>query len=346
MRSVSRHAPDHGLRSRLLIAASVVVALALVPAVARGQNAVAPSTTVSPLAGAATPAPLSDDERAFLLEQIRKLEQKVAELEAERRVAPASDAPTATQATSAVAPQQAGPAGSGAAPAPEAGKGDLAQQATDPTAALLSHTIKTTYSPSHWGIDDDANVVTFQSVIPFKAWGKVNLLRVNVPYTSTGPTSAGVGDVTVVDLMIFKKKAGTIGVGPLVNFRRNRNSDADTFEAGPAFVFIGTKGRLQFGIFNQNFFSTTTATSSLQPILAYQLGQGWSVSIGDQQILVDWKQPAFVSIPASVQFGKVTTLGGQPVRFFVNPQYNAKNTPGTTKWSVTFGFTILVPQGG
>jgi hypothetical protein len=168
-------------------------------------------------------------------------------------------------------------------------------------------------------------------------------LRANIPYTTTGPSRAGVNDVTIFDLLIFKETFGTIGVGPLVNFRRNRNNDIDTFEAGPAFVYIGTKGKLQYGFLNQNFFSTTTANSSFQPILAYQLGQGWAVSAGDLQILADWKRGALVSAPASIQFGKVTTLAGQPVRYFVNPQYNIKNTPGTTKWSITFGFMILSP---
>lgn len=75
MRKVSRLASDQRPRARLLMAATVVAELVLVPAVARGKIEAAPSTAVSPLGDAATPAPVSDDERARLLEQIRKLEQ-------------------------------------------------------------------------------------------------------------------------------------------------------------------------------------------------------------------------------------------------------------------------------
>lgn len=76
MTTVCRLASDHAPHARLLMTASVVAVLVFVPAVARGQNTGAPSTTALPLPGVAAPAPVSDDERARLLDQIRKLGQR------------------------------------------------------------------------------------------------------------------------------------------------------------------------------------------------------------------------------------------------------------------------------
>lgn len=326
-------------------------ATAFAAATGDGERAAVPPAAVSA-------TPLADEERARLLGRIHELEQRVAELEAQREVPGPAVAASAVAAglvrpeiaeprpgTAIVSPQAGPPAGAAVAQEPAGPGGNLAQQALDPTAPLLQHTMKTTFSPSHWGIDQEANVVTYQAVIPFKVWGHGNVLRANIPYTSNGPIRAGINDVTVFDLVIFKKPVGTFGIGPVVNFRRNNITGDDTVEAGPAFVYIGTKGKWQYGMLMQNFFSTSSAKASFQPILAYQLGQGWAVSLGDDQYVADWKHGDMLTAPVSVQFGKVTKIGSQPVRFFVNPQYNVNNTFGTAKWSVTFGFTILCPAG-
>jgi hypothetical protein len=83
--------------------------------------------------------------------------------------------------------------------------------------------------------------------------------------------------------------------------------------------------------------------SQIQPVIAYQLGHGWSLSAGDLQFAYDWEAARWISLPVGLQIGKVTKPGSQPVRFAINPQYNLKNDSGLPAWSVTFTFTALFP---
>jgi hypothetical protein len=50
-------------------------------------------------------------------------------------------------------------------------------------------------------------------------------------------------------------------------------------------------------------------------------------------------------MPIGIQVGKVVQVGKQPVRFFANPEYNARNIDGAPHWTLRFGLTILAPEG-
>ena len=52
--------------------------------------------------------------------------------------------------------------------------------------------------------------------------------------------------------------------------------------------------------------------------------------------------PTTVDAVSTVPAGDMK-LGGQPVRFAINPQYNLQNDRGLTEWSVAFTFTALFP---
>ena len=43
---------------------------------------------------------------------------------------------------------------------------------------LTSLSFQDSFTPSHWGIDDKANEMTFQAVVPFKVWNVQNIGRV------------------------------------------------------------------------------------------------------------------------------------------------------------------------
>ena len=69
---------------------------------------------------------------------------------------------------------------------------DIASQVVDPTALLSTLTFQNSFAPSHWGIDDKANQMLFQAVVPFKVWEVQNIGRVRVPYTTSSPLERGV----------------------------------------------------------------------------------------------------------------------------------------------------------
>lgn len=224
---------------------------------------------------------------------------------------------------------------------------DLSAKATDPTASLMAFNFLGTYTGGFYGdahgLQDDAWSLTFRPVIPFDFLDHPNLLRLTMPYQLSGRGQEGFGPVSVFDLFMFNQSWGRWGLGPLLNFDTTGDLP-DEFAIGPAVGAVANLSkRLKIGLFSQNLFASGTALSQLQPVIAYQLGHGWSISAGDLQFAYDWKASQWISAPLGFQIGKVTKLGSQPVRFAVNPQYNLIDRDGLNEWSVAFTFTALFP---
>lgn len=225
---------------------------------------------------------------------------------------------------------------------------ELSRQATDPTASLMSLGLSTTYTGGYHGNQpdqpDDAWQLKFQPVIPFKAFDLPNILRISMPYQTGGRGEEGLGDVSIFNLTIFNETWGRWGVGPVMTFATDDDAK-DDFVIGPAVGFVyQVSKRLNVGLFNQNVFGHDTAISQLQPILAYQLGDGWSLSLGDLQFIYDWERERWLNVPVGFQIGKVIRIGGQAVRFAVNPQYNLIDDDGLEQWKVGFSMTFLFPS--
>lgn len=155
----------------------------------------------------------------------------------------------------------------------------------------------------------------FQAVIPFRAWNTSNILRATVNYTNTGPAADGLSDVTIFNLLVFEKPWGRWGAGPVAQLLPDRGGNSDTFAIGPAVGFVVSSGRWTYGLFNQNLFGDDIAISSLQPVLAYQMGNGWALAAGDAQWTRDWDRGKFVNLPVGVQLSKVSRIGGQAVKW-------------------------------
>jgi hypothetical protein len=184
----------------------------------------------------------------------------------------------------------------------------------------------------------------FQPVVPFRAFKTSNILRVIVPYQGSGPGTEGLKDVSIFDLVVLPQTWGRLGVGPVMSLKQSDGDAASKFAIGPAVgATIPTSKRLMVGLFSQNLFASETAVSQLQPIVAYQLGQGWALSAGDLQFTYDWKGGGWVSIPIGFQLGVVHALGGQPFRFSVNPQWDLEDIQGVASSKVVFTVTMLAP---
>jgi hypothetical protein len=225
----------------------------------------------------------------------------------------------------------------------------LSREATDPTASLMSFNflaeqITSFHGPSVPGEPDDRTTLTFRPVVPYELFGVPNILRLTMPYQVAGRGEEELKDVTLFNLSVVNQSWGRWGFGPVMTFG---TSDAapDDFAIGPAVGGVWqVDKRLNLGLFSQNVFADDTSISQLQPIAAYQLGQGWSLSLGDLQAVYDWKQNKLVSLPIGAQLGKVTSIASQPMRFAINPQYNLKDDDGLEQFSVTATVTFLIPS--
>ncbi len=230
---------------------------------------------------------------------------------------------------------------------PQAGQAadeDLASKVVDPTAILSTLTFQNTFTPSHWGIDDKANQMLFQAVVPFKVWDVQNIGRVRVPYITSSPLGTrGLSDVALLDIVVLRQEWGNLFMGGVADVGANKGPGVDTFALGPTVGVVLKKGRWTYGFLNQNLFSADdVATAQIQPILAYTFSKKVSVALGDLQYTYDWKKDRWVFLPVGFQINYIARLAKQPMRFFVNPQYNLKNEFGSQKWTITGGFAFIV----
>lgn len=224
---------------------------------------------------------------------------------------------------------------------------DLSTKATDPTASLMAFNFQGLYTGGFHGdssLPEDSWALQFRPVIPLKLLGHPNILRLTVPYHLSGRGDQGFEPVSVFDLMVFNESWGRWGIGPVMSFDTTGDLP-DDFVIGPAVggVWQVTK-KLNVGLFTQNVFGSETALSQIQPVIAYQLGHGWALSAGDAQFSYDWEAGRWLNVPIGFQIGKVTKIGGLPMRFSINPQYNLKDDPGLPEWQVSFTVTALFPS--
>ena len=234
----------------------------------------------------------------------------------------------------------------------ESQQDELSRRATDPTASPLTfgfiNDVTTSYRDLEDGtsIDENGYLLRFQPVLPFKAWGVANILRMTVPYQVSGPGPEGLNDLTIFDMVILPQSWGRLGIGVVGSFAAATSDVSAHASFGPAIgVVIPVSRKLNLGLFNQNLFGNDVSISQIQPIAAYQLGSGWSLSLGDLQWPYDWDRGELLSMPIGLQIGKVLPVAKQPMRFAVNPQYDMKDLPGGSRFKISLTVTLLLPEG-
>ena len=86
--------------------------------------------------------------------------------------------------------------------------------------------------------------------------------------------------------------------------------------------------------------------SVLQPILNYQLGQGWAIGVSEMTFTYDWEADRWSSLPLGVQLSKLVRFGQQPVQFSGQYEHDFADD-GIIGPADTFRFTmkLLFPTG-
>lgn len=219
---------------------------------------------------------------------------------------------------------------------------DLSNKVVDPTASLMTLGFKLNHTAGfHGNSDESANQLQIQPAIPYQAFGVSNILRITATGTIDGPRGSGFNDVAIFNLFVINETWGRWGFGPVVDFIHDPLPGGDHFTAGPAIGAVLSHEKWTYGIFNQNFIGSNTELSSIQPVLAYQLGNGYSLSAGDAQITYDWKSSQWVNLPVGVALNKVATIHGQPLKLSINPEYNFSDVRGTPQFTVRLGVAMI-----
>lgn len=223
---------------------------------------------------------------------------------------------------------------------------NINQSLAQTLASVFSITIQDYFIASRWNQPGTANLVELRLLVPFKAWRQANLLRLNLPFRTQSELGPGLSDARVFDLILFETDWGLWGIGPIFNLGINRGPGIDTLQAGPVAAFVVTSIRkLRIGLLNQNLFSNQVALSTLQPIIVYQLSDSWTVGLGELPLVYNWNEGVFSVFSVGIQLGFLFHVAQQPIRLFVNPQYNTKSSTQLYQWTIASGVTLpLVPN--
>ncbi|MBV8883332.1 MAG: hypothetical protein JO235_04945 [Chroococcidiopsidaceae cyanobacterium CP_BM_RX_35] len=259
------------------------------------------------------------------------------------------------------------------APAPPAAAGtqsDLAQQATNPIANLISVPLQNNFNFGVGPTKDTQYVLNIQPVIPVRLSKKLLLVtRTIIPFINqprvgldpiteeveSGGSTFGLGDIN--PQFFFVPQTGnskvTYGVGPIFLLPTATASVLGTgkFGLGPTGVIIVQSGKLQYGALANQIWSVAgdssrPAVSSflLQPIFNYSLPHGWTVGTSPQ-ITANWNagRGDKFTVPLGISVNKLLTLGTQPTNISLAGYYNVIRPGFGPEWTLRFTFTLLFP---
>ena len=255
-------------------------------------------------------------------------------------------------------------------------EGDLAKQALNPVAALISLPIKYDYN-TNIGSTEQGNqsVLTVQPVIPLSIGADWNLIsRTIIPginqhnlrpgagtpdglgdvATGSG-TEEGLGDITQQIYFSPKKPtdSGWIwGAGPQVLLPTGGNKmTAGKWGAGPTAVLLKQQNGWTYGFLVNQIWSVSSdsqkrdySVSYVQPFLAYTTKMFTTVGINTESTY-DWKASQW-SVPVNLTLTQILKIRNQPLSLQVGTRYWA-DTPdgiGPKGWGYRFQLTLLFPK--
>jgi len=164
----------------------------------------------------------------------------------------------------------------------------------------------------------------------------------------------GLGDLTYQGFLSSANPGALIwGAGLALQMPTASNDDlgTDLWSAGPSFLGLTMPGKWVLGVLAQNIWDFAGSGDgdvnrmTLQPILSYQLGDGWYLT-STPAITADWTADSDErwNVPLGAGVGKLQRFGKLPVDLkLVYYNYVVKPTFGPD-WSVLLGVKFLIPK--
>jgi hypothetical protein len=255
-------------------------------------------------------------------------------------------------------------------------EGELAKDALNPVAALISLPIRYDYNSNIGPIQQgNQSLLTVQPVIPFAIGADWNLisrtiiqgvsLDKGVPGAGTpdglgdvatgSGTVEGLGDIT--QQLYFSPKKPTDGgwiwgVGPQVLLPTGSSDlTAGKWGAGPTAVVLKQENGWTYGALVNQIWSVSSDSKKsdysvfyVQPFLAYTTKTYTTASINTESTY-NWKASQW-SVPVNLTLTQILKLGDQPLSLQVGARYWA-DTPegiGPRGWGYRFQLTLLFPK--
>jgi hypothetical protein len=242
------------------------------------------------------------------------------------------------------------------------GTSEIAKQAQNPIAKVISIPLENDFSP-HTGINkDDSYVLEMKPVVPFKLGNDLNLITrtiipvIQVPDLSqTVKGASGLGDVQI-SFFLSPAKVGKViwGAGPVISFPTATEDILGTKKVsiGPTAVALSIQGHWLYGALVQNLFSVAGPSERpdvnqmlLQPFVNYNMRHGWYL-VSSPIITSNWEVNSDDqwTVPVGGGIGKIVHFGKLPVNSYVQFFRNVDRPDGTSSWSTRFQMQFLFPK--
>jgi hypothetical protein len=239
---------------------------------------------------------------------------------------------------------------------------DIAKQAQNPIASLISVPLENDFNPHTGANKEDSYVFEMKPVVPFRLSNDWNLITrtiipvIQVPDLAPGVSgTGGLGDIQE-SLFLSPTKAGPViwGAGPVISLPTATENILGTkkLSLGPTVVVLRSQGHWLFGALAQNLFSVAGPSKRpdvnqmlLQPFVNYNLPHKWYLTTSPI-ITANWEARSGERwvVPVGGGVGKIVHFGKQPVNIYGQIFRNVQRPDGTSSWSARFQMQFLFPK--
>jgi hypothetical protein len=239
---------------------------------------------------------------------------------------------------------------------------DIAKQAQNPIAQLISVPLENDFNPQT-GVDkEDSYVLQMKPVVPFKMSKDWNLItRTIIPVIQTPDPALGVngasglGDISL-SLFLSPAKVGRViwGAGPIVSFPTASDDILGTkkLSVGPTVVVLRSQGHWLYGTLVYNLFSVAGPAARfdvnqmlMQPFVNYNLRHKWYLT-SSPYVTSNWEKRRNErwTVPVGGGVGKIVHLEKLPVNIYGQLFRNVESPDYTTNWSARLQVQFLFPK--
>lgn len=239
---------------------------------------------------------------------------------------------------------------------------EIAKQAQNPIASLISVPFENDFNPQTGINKEDSYVLEMKPVVPFTLSHDWNLITRTIIPVIQEPDLApgvdgttGVGDVQL-SLFLSPVKAGPViwGAGPVISFPTASEEILGTkkLSLGPTVVVLRIQGHWLFGTLVQNLTSVAGPAARadvnqmlMQPFANYNMRHGWYLT-SSPIITANWElnpNERWV-VPVGGGIGKIVHFGKLPVNIYAQLFRNVERPEGTSHWSARLQAQLLFPK--
>jgi hypothetical protein len=239
---------------------------------------------------------------------------------------------------------------------------DLAKQAQNPIANLISLPLQNNTNFGIGSDDETQNILNIQPVWPITLNEKWNLITrtilpvVSQPGILTGGQGRtnGLGDTTFTGFFSPKNSSPlTWGVGPVLLLPTATDDvlGSDKWGAGPSVVFLTMPGNWVVGSLFSNVWSFAGPGDqdvnlfTWQYFINYNLPNGWYLTSAPI-ITANWEADSdnTWTIPFGGGIGKIFRIGKQPINGQVSAYYNVETPEYGPDWQLRIQLQFLFPK--